>query len=108
MPTPTLEEQVNDLLKFVFSKPETPGKAALVKALREDWRKVLKQHVKIPASQARQIDAFTREEVALVSRYMGASVRAGKIPRLTVKPTSAKPKPTGPIVDQNGTNNVYC
>lgn len=111
MPTPTLQEQVNDLLKFVFSSPKTPGKVALAQGLRADWRKVIKKHAKIPPDQAREIDAFTPAEVALVSRYMAGAVRAGKTPRLKIVPRlkaasgAARAKPQ---VSSNGDTNINC
>ena len=112
MATPSLQDQINDLMKFVFAPPKTPGKAAIAKALGEDWRKVVKGHTKLTAAQKKEIDNFTTEEVALLKRYMGSAARGGKVPLVKVVPKSALSgqKLLSEKVEpgKGSTNNINC
>ena len=106
----TLQDQINDLMKFVFSPPKTPGKAAIAKALGEDWRKVVKQHANLTASQKRELDKFTAEEFGLMKRLMSSAAKGGKIPRVKVvaKSPTQRLASTKVAKGEGSTNNVNC
>ena len=106
----TLQDQINDLMKFVFSPPKTPGKAAIAKALGDDWRKVIKEHAKLTASQKKELDKFTPEEFSLMKRLMSSAAKGGKIPRVKVVAKSATQRAVSTKVakGEGSTNNVNC
>jgi hypothetical protein len=113
-----IQAQVNDLLKFAFSPPITPGKIALQKQFASDWRQVIRTNIQLTPQQAGEIDALSDEEVGAMTKVMAASLKRGQVPKIKVvpKPTRATPAfakvvakaQRAPAKPGGGTNNINC
>jgi hypothetical protein len=77
-----IETEVNDLLKFVFSQPQNPGKKVMRAALKADWRPVVKTHCTLTATQIKWIDGLSDVQAKQMATEVMAVVGAGGVPKV--------------------------